>query len=137
MGKGLDFSNQDIQPCVSYIQWKQNRRCFPKNKSKTATGKLEPIHTDICGPMNTKSWNGSKYLLTFIDDFAQKTFGYFLKSKDAGTVPNIFKHFKILVESQTHQRIKTVHSDNGKEYINDKFQEYLQENRIAHQTTVE
>jgi hypothetical protein len=44
MAKGFDFSDQDIQPCVSCIQGKQNRRRFPENKGKRATGKLELIH---------------------------------------------------------------------------------------------
>jgi hypothetical protein len=88
-------------------------------------------------PMNIELWNGSKYLLTFNDDFTQKTFGYFLKSEDTDTVLNIFKHFKTLVENQTDQRTKIVRSDNGKEYANYKFQEYLQENGIVYQTTVE
>jgi hypothetical protein len=51
MAKGLDFSDHNIQPCMSCIQEKQNRRRFPKNKSKRATGKLVLIHTDICGPI--------------------------------------------------------------------------------------
>jgi hypothetical protein len=33
MAKGLDFSDHNIQPCMSCIQEKQNRRRFPKNKS--------------------------------------------------------------------------------------------------------
>jgi len=67
----------------------------------------------------------------------KKTSGYFLKSRDSDTVLNIFKCFKTLVENHTDKRIKIVHSDNGKEYTNVKFQEYLQLNGIVHLTTVE
>ncbi|RDY00767.1 hypothetical protein CR513_16005, partial [Mucuna pruriens] len=32
---------------------------------------LELIHTDICGPFPTASWNGQQYVITFIDDYSR------------------------------------------------------------------
>ncbi|RDY08212.1 hypothetical protein CR513_07580, partial [Mucuna pruriens] len=32
---------------------------------------LELIHTDICGPFPTASWNGQQYFITFIDDYSR------------------------------------------------------------------
>jgi hypothetical protein len=67
IAKHLDFSDQYIQPCVSCIQGKKTR-LFLRIKAKQQQASLS-LYTDICGPMNTELWNGSKYLLTFIDDF--------------------------------------------------------------------
>lgn len=33
---------------------------------------LELIHTDVCGPRNTLSIGGNRYLLTVIDDVTRK-----------------------------------------------------------------
>ena len=32
---------------------------------------LELIHTDICGPFPTPSWNGQQYFISFIDDYSR------------------------------------------------------------------
>jgi hypothetical protein len=43
---------------------------------------LDLIHSDVCGPMTVASLNGYLYCVLFIDDHSQKTWIYFLKSKD-------------------------------------------------------
>jgi transposase InsO family protein len=73
-------------------------------------------------------------LLTLTDDFSRKTFGYLLKSKDE--VKTKFKEFKLLVENETNKKIKTLRIDNGTEYVNRVFQNWLKENGIKDQTTV-
>ena len=65
--------------CVGCIHGKQHRQPFPLEGGKRATALLGIVHTDICGPMKTTSFNGAKYFLTFIDDMSRKTFVYFLK----------------------------------------------------------
>jgi hypothetical protein len=47
---------------------KKTEDVFLRIKAKQQQASLS-LYTDICGPMNTELWNGSKYLLTFIDDF--------------------------------------------------------------------
>jgi hypothetical protein len=45
-------------------------------------GTLDYIHSDLWGPSREPSKdNGSRYLLTFIDDFFRKVWIYFLKEK--------------------------------------------------------
>ena len=51
------------------------------------------------------------YCVTFIDDFSQKTWIYFLKSKDE--VFSKFKEFKALVENLSGRKIKVLRLDNG------------------------
>jgi len=64
--------------------------------------------------MKTKSLGGSRYILSFIDDFSRKCFLYFLKTKDE--VFSKFKEFKAEVELETGLQIKILRSDNGGEY---------------------
>lgn len=62
----LDMS--DFQVCIECIKGKQtNIRRLDANR---ATDVLELIHTDICGPFTTPSWNAQQYFMTFIDDYS-------------------------------------------------------------------
>lgn len=45
----------------------------PKGQAKMTTNKLELIHLGFCGFMSEKSWRGSCYFITFIDDCSRKT----------------------------------------------------------------
>lgn len=111
---------------------KSHRLPFPK--SDTATEHcLQLVHSDLVGPMEVNSLAGSRYLLTFLDDFSHKTFVYFLKSKDQ--VNDYFKIFKSLVENQSDNKIKILRTDNGGEYCNKKLSEFLKSSGIVHQTS--
>jgi hypothetical protein len=59
------------------------------NRSK---GILDLIHTDVCGSMSVASLNGYLYYMLFLDDHSQKTWIYFLKTKDG--VLARFQEFK-------------------------------------------
>ena len=43
-----------------------------KHESK-AKGILEMIHSDVCGPMSSRSLSGYAYYVSFIDEFSRKT----------------------------------------------------------------
>jgi hypothetical protein len=73
------------------------------NRSK---GILDLIHSNVCGPMDVASLNGYLYYVLFIDDHSQKTWIYFLKTKDG--VLAIFQEFKSQVENLTERRIKVL-----------------------------
>ena len=81
---------------------------------------MDLIHSDLCGPMSVDTLNGFSYFVTFIDDYSQKTWIYFLKTKDE--VLEKFWEFKTQVENATGRRIKTLRSDNGGEYISMELQ---------------
>jgi hypothetical protein len=51
-----------------------------KTHSRTK-GVLELIHIDICGLLSTPSSPGSRYSITFTDDYSKKTWVHFLKKK--------------------------------------------------------
>ena len=70
-----------LEFCETCIYGKQCKRPFLKGKSKRASCSLEIVHADLCGPMQTKSFGGSKYFLLFTDDFTRMSWVYFLQLK--------------------------------------------------------
>jgi len=74
-----------------------------------------------------------KYFVTFIDDYSQFTWIYFLCSKSE--VFSMFKKFLTYVETQFQASVKIFRSDSGGEYMSNEFQEYLQQKGILSQRT--
>ena len=110
--------------CAACMAGKQHI-VYGKNKMKRATRPLERIHSDTSG-MLPLGVCGSRYFILFIDDFSRYVWVYFLKTKSAPEVCQVFRHFRALVELQTGLRIKTFRCDNAKgEYNNAEFQAVL------------
>lgn len=96
---------------------------------------LELVHSDICGPMNTESLGGAKYFVTFTDDCTRYTETTMLRNKS--DVFEAFKNYKKKAEKQTGKQIKKLRTDNGKEYLSNNFKNFLKEEGISHQLSVE
>ncbi|UYV78546.1 hypothetical protein LAZ67_16001961 [Cordylochernes scorpioides] len=73
------------------------------------------------------------YFFVLVDDFGRRTFVYFLKTKDETF--DRFRDFKSRVENELNLKIKDVRTDNGTEFINDRFKGFLIKNGIHHQLT--
>ncbi|KAG8480419.1 hypothetical protein CXB51_025096 [Gossypium anomalum] len=112
---------------------KQARKPFPVNQAWRAREKLELVHSDICGPMKTPSLNGSKYFVLFIDDLTRFCWIFFLKQKS--DVLEAFVKFKALAENQVGCRIKALRTDNGAEYLSERFKRLCEQAGIQHQLT--
>ncbi|GJT32633.1 retrovirus-related pol polyprotein from transposon TNT 1-94 [Tanacetum coccineum] len=113
---------------------KSRRLPFSKVGVTRATHKLEIVHSDVCGPMSTKSWSGNKYFVLFIDDYTRMCWVYFLSSK--ASVFSIFKSFKKLVEVQSGNTLRILRTDNGGEYTSNEFEDFLRQQGVIHQVTV-
>ncbi|RDX86466.1 hypothetical protein CR513_32196, partial [Mucuna pruriens] len=92
----LDLSNFKV--------WKTNIRKLGAERAKDV---LELIHTNICGPFPTVSWNGQQYFITFINDYSKCGYLYLVHEKSQSL--DIFKSFKA-------KKIKVVEFDCGGEY---------------------
>ena len=80
--------------------------------------------------------SGHLYFMTFIDDYSQKTWIYFLKSKESGEVLDRFREFSALIENQSGKRIKVLRSDSGGEYTSNGFIDFYSEAGIKRGFTV-
>jgi hypothetical protein len=79
----------------------------------------------VWGPASTISYNEFRYFIIFIDDFSRSTWLYLLKSIDE--VFNYFQEFNNRIENQYNGKIKVFRSDNGTEFINNKFMNFCKE----------
>eukprot|EP01018_Ginkgo_biloba_P029061 Gb_03163 [translate_table: standard] len=122
--------------CEACVMGKQHREKFFKEKAWRVKNKLELVHMDLCGPMQTQSLGGAKWAkcaLTFIDNFSKQTWVY-LKYKSE--VFNNFVDFKAFVEKQSGHQIQRLRTDNGGEYVINDFHDFCTTHGIQMQRTV-
>lgn len=131
---GITFheSKKGVGPCEICLKGKQSRKPF-KHVGTRAVNFLVLVHSDLCGPMEIPSHGGSKYFMTFIDDFSHKIFIYFLKSKSQTL--DVILEFKQFVENQKGLKIKILRSDNGTEYTWSEIDNLCKKYGILHQTS--
>ena len=117
--------------CSGCVLEKHHRDGFDKRASQHASVPMELVHSDLCVPLPSASFSGLKYFLTFIDDYSRCTWVYFLKLKSE--VFNMFLAYKALIEKQSGHQIVKLRSDNGGEYVNNKFTTFCTEQGIQQQ----
>jgi len=80
---------------MKYIVWASNIDSLSQRKEGKIVGKqMELIDSNICKPMEAMPHKGTRYLITFIDDFSIMTFVYFSKNKlDALEMFQFFKAY--------------------------------------------
>jgi GAG-pre-integrase domain/gag-polypeptide of LTR copia-type len=77
--KGLDIDESTVAPKVCYgcELGKSTHQPFPGSAKKTSRI-LEIVHSDLAGPMQSNSLQGSAYTATFIDDYSRHAVVYYL-----------------------------------------------------------
>ena len=120
--------------CEGFILGKMQRSSFPKDGSVRATRKLQLIHSDVCGPMQTPSFGNHLYFVTFIDDYSRHAWVYPLKGKSE--VFLCFKQFLLMAENVSDCAVGTLRSDRGGEYMSKEFDAFLASCGIKHQFIV-
>ena len=150
--KSPDIERKDINEflCEGCLRGKGHRDPIPKRSTSKSKVLLELIHSDVNGPLEPPSHGGSRYFVTFIDDFSRWTVVYPMRKKS-----EVFEHFKsfhsyaekhtgqklkalniIRLGTKTHEQIKTLRTDNGGEYLSQEFSAYLLSYGIQHQLTI-
>lgn len=136
--KGLEFNSSlqpSLHPCEGCVFGKQHRRSFPSSSTPRATEPFELVHSDLDGPMQVQSVTShARYFVTFIDDYSDTVFVYYLKSKDEQTLA--FDTFSAMVETQFKTKIRRFRSDRGGKYQSNAFTAKLRKMEIQHQCTV-
>ncbi|XP_029129864.1 uncharacterized protein LOC109816369 isoform X2 [Cajanus cajan] len=110
---------------------KHHRASYPISNKKS-TSPFDLIHSDVWGPV-VESISGARWFVTFIDDCTRVTWTYLMKNKSE--VFQIFVNFFRLVQNQFGKNIKRIRSDNGTEYVNHEFLNFLSHNGIVHELT--
>jgi transposase InsO family protein len=137
MVRGLNFDEKknDVSKknCDSCNTMKAVRRPFKKGKVVRASGKLDLVHSDICGPIKPKSIGQAEYVLTFTDDYSRMSEVFLLKNKS-----QMLEKLKLYVarnERASGRKLKILRTDNGGEYVGSDVERYLEEKGIKHETT--
>ena len=123
-------ANNSENRCTACLMGKMT--CTPFKPSFCRTNApLELIHSDLCGPMQSRSLGECRYFMHFVDDYSKFMTVYFLKSKDEAA--SRFQHFKAAVEnffSDKGYQIKAIRTDGGGEYSSGEFQRELKNSGI-------
>ena len=77
-------------------------------RGERASNLLDPIHSDVCGPMSTCARNGCSYFITFTDDFSRYGYVYLMRHKSESF--DELKEFKTEVENQLNKSMKALRS---------------------------
>ena len=105
------LKSADMGLCESCVMGKQKRVNFTITPREPKKVWLEMVHTDVWEPSPVSSLGGSRFYVTFINDFSRMVWVYFLKHNS--DVFAIFKKWKAEVENQTGFKVKCLRSDNG------------------------
>ncbi|KAI3767607.1 hypothetical protein L2E82_17860 [Cichorium intybus] len=128
--ESFDLRSDDVYE--SCLLGKMTKSPF-KGSFERSEGLLDIIHTDVCGPFRSTTKDGTRFYVTFTDDFSRYSYIYLIKQK-SDTFEK-FKEFKNEVENQLGRKIKTLRSDRGGKYLSIEFLEYLKECGIVSQLT--
>ena len=125
MVDGLPQIKPSNGACIGCVVGKHLERSYEKGMSRRGTQPLGLVHSYIIGPLPTPSYGGSRYVLSFIDDYSIFYWVYFLKLKF-----KVFEQlniYKALVENKSGHRINILRNDSGKEYFNKNMHHIFEE----------
>lgn len=97
------------------------------------------IHSDLRGPMQTKTPRENKYFLTLIDDYSRFPVVRLMKSKDE--VTEVIKKYVAAMTSRFGRKLTMIlRTVNGREYISQELEVFLRKEgapvyRYVHATT--
>jgi len=115
---------------VLYANLVRVRLSFPSHRSRAAKC-FDIVHSDVWGISPAISHAQYKYSVTFIDDFNQYTWIYFLRAKSK--VLSVFQNFVAYIDNQFSTCIKMLRSDSNGEYMSHEFHDFLHHKGIVSQ----
>ncbi|CAK9803102.1 Retrovirus-related Pol polyprotein from transposon TNT 1-94 [Anthophora quadrimaculata] len=129
---GLDNAKTNKYICDACNIAKATRVASKRLNIKQTKETCELIHSDVCGPMPEKSIGGSRYFITFTDDFSRYTTVVCIKSKDE--VKRCIKEYIAKVEREKGKKVKRFRTDNGLEFCNQELNEFFKNLGIKHES---
>ena len=117
--------------CNTCILGKSHRVSYPVSTNKSISP-FDLVHSDVWGPC-PPTLSGMKWFVLFVDDCTRMSWIYLLRNKS--DVLSVFQTFHAMIQTQFQKPIKVLRTDNGGEYVNHLFHQYLATYGIIHQTT--
>ena len=120
-----------ISFCERCVEGKMSKIPYKSVGEIHSVRRLQCVHSDVCGPMPTKSIGGSRYFVTFVDDYSRCCSVYFMENKSE--VFSKFKEFELITTNACGCSIRNLRTDNSGEYLSKEFDTYLQSRGIRHE----
>ena len=127
------FSSLTSLECEPCQLGKDTRVLFPKLLDPRTKSPFKLVHTDVWGPSRSTSTLGSRYFVTFIDDYSRCTWLFLMKTRVE--LFFIFKKFHVEIRTQFNTSIRILRSDNAKEYFSTPFSSFMSSHEILHQSS--
>jgi hypothetical protein len=108
----IDTASSPNSFCKHCALGKMTQLSFPISCTHT-TEPLQLVHSDVWGPEPITSINGTRYYVSFVDDFSKFTWFFPLKHKSQ--VLSTFIHFKSTIENLLNHKLKVLRTDCGGE----------------------
>ncbi|MEN9639538.1 MAG: hypothetical protein RLZZ262_1406, partial [Bacteroidota bacterium] len=138
--EGIQVAKESDQAkvCEPCIMAKLTRGSFVhRDHNLRSTKPLQLLFSDIKGPLPPAFRSGSKYFITFIDDYTRYSVVYFLKRKSEAIgklkeyVADVWRRLGL-----TDVDLISLQSDGGGEYCSNDANHYYSESGIQHRITV-
>ena len=115
----LQFHSLQVLDCESCQFVKHHRLSVVPQVNKLIASSFELVHSDIWGSCPIVSQSDFKYFITFVDDYSRATRLFLMKNRSE--LFSIFCAFCAEIKTQFHIPIRTLRSDNAKEYLSANF----------------
>jgi len=107
---------------------------LPFNKSVSVShSPFDLVHSGVWGPSLVFTKGGSRYYVSFIDDYSRYCWVYLMKNRSEFF--DIYHMFRAMVKTQHNVVIKCFRCDLGGEYTSNKFSELLPYDGTIHKTS--
>ncbi|KAJ9548119.1 hypothetical protein OSB04_020662 [Centaurea solstitialis] len=107
---------------------------LPFNKSMSCSfAPFDLVHSDVWGPSPVSSKGGSKYYVSFIDDYTRYTWVFLMKRRSDFFL--VYSNFRALIQTQHSAVIKCFRCDLGREYTSNDFTLLLASDGTIHQSS--
>ena len=113
-----NLNSQDISDCSGCKLAKFSALPFHKSVS-SSLAPFDLVHSDVWGPAPVSTKGGSRYYVSFVDDFTRYTWVYLMKRRS--DFLSIYRDFRALVKTQHSAVIKCFRCDLGGEYTSNDF----------------
>lgn len=130
---GLPKIDHPTQLCDSCMIVKQTRLLFPNRAVYRVDQPLQPMHTDLCGPIMPQTSAGNQYFMFLVDDFSRMMWIHVIKSKSDAFA--VFKKFRALVENKSEHKLKALRTNQGGEFLSCQFAALCDEDGVARHLT--
>ena len=122
-------------PCEGCCLGKQHKSSYKHDPGKLRSlvpGQLS--HGDVSGrQIKTPSLKGSLYYILYKDDATAFRFVHFAKQKSEAL--SFFKRVVKMVKQQTRNDVLALRTDQGTEFLNNAFNQFLEDKSISRQTS--